>query len=134
MLQDVPEDKKTFLLKFLDRLLQGAMAPSPKEMSQMAGSKLWQRYGKRLMTSSLFLGMAFQAFGEMMLRNEGWMSESIAAITCYFPFINLLQIMEWFFITVEKIEMSSCVMSMTWMGALTLIKMGPKWKEDCLWF
>jgi hypothetical protein len=85
----------------------------------MGGSKLWQRYEKRLMTSSLFLGMAFQALGEMMLRNEGWMSESIVAITCHFPFINLLQIMEWFFITVEKIEMSSCVMSMTWIGALT---------------
>jgi hypothetical protein len=95
MLQDDPEGKKTFLLKLLDRLLQGAMAPSPKEMSQMAGSKLWQSYGKRLMTSSLFLGMAFQALGEMMLRNEGWMSESIAAITCHFPFIKLLQIMEW---------------------------------------
>jgi hypothetical protein len=58
------------------------MAPSLKEMFQMAGSKIWQSYGNRLATSSPFLGMAFQAMGEMMLRNEksreGWMSGSIA--------------------------------------------------------
>ncbi len=48
----------------------------------MAGSKIWQSYGKRLAESSPFLGMAFQAMGEMMLRNEksrqGWMCGSIA--------------------------------------------------------
>jgi hypothetical protein len=48
----------------------------------MAGSKVWQSYRKRLVASSLFLGLAFQAMGEMMLRNEksreGWMSGSIA--------------------------------------------------------
>jgi hypothetical protein len=51
-------------------------------MFQMAGSKIWQSSGKRLVASSPFLGMAFQAMGEMMLRNEksreDWMSESIA--------------------------------------------------------
>jgi hypothetical protein len=58
------------------------MAPSLKEMFQMAGSLIWQSYGKRLVASSSFLGMAFQAMGEMMRRNEksreGWMSGFIA--------------------------------------------------------
>ncbi len=61
MQQDAPEGQKTFLLKLLDRSLQGAMAPSLKEMFQMAGSKIWQSYGNKLTTSSPFLGMAFQA-------------------------------------------------------------------------
>jgi hypothetical protein len=82
MQQGAPEGQKTFLLKLLDKTLQRAMAPSLKEMFQMAGSKIWQSYGKRLVASSPFLGMAFQAMGEMMLRNEksreGWMSGSIA--------------------------------------------------------
>ena len=80
--QNAPEGQKTFLAKLMDKSLQGALAPSLKEMFQMAGSKIWQSYGKRLAESSPFLGMAFQAMGEMMLRNEksreGWMSGSIA--------------------------------------------------------
>jgi hypothetical protein len=48
----------------------------------MAGRKIWQSYGKRLLASSPFLRMTFQAMGEMMVRNqksrEGWMSGSIA--------------------------------------------------------
>jgi hypothetical protein len=70
------------MFKLLDRSLQRAMAPSLKKMFQMAGSKIWQSYGKRLVASCPFLGMAFQAMGEMMLRNEksgeGWMSGSFA--------------------------------------------------------
>ncbi len=70
MQQDAPEEQKTFLLKLLDKTLQLAMAPSLKEMFQMAGSKIWQRSGKRLVASSPSLGMTFQAMGEMMLRNK----------------------------------------------------------------
>jgi hypothetical protein len=66
----------------MDKSLQRAMAPSLKEMFQMAGSKIWQSNGRRFVASSPFLAMAFQAMGEMMLRNEksreGWMSGSIA--------------------------------------------------------
>ncbi len=67
MQQYAPEGQKTFLLKLLNRTLQGAMAPSLKEMFQMAGSKIWQSYGRRLVASSPFLGMAFQAMGEKKL-------------------------------------------------------------------
>ncbi len=85
---------KTFLIKLLDRTLQHAMAPSLKEMFQMAGSKIWQSFRKRLVASSPFLGMAFQAMEEMMLRNEksreGWMSGSIAGNHIHFPYIELL--------------------------------------------
>jgi hypothetical protein len=51
-------------------------------MFQMAGSKIWQSHGKRLVASSPFLGMALQAMREMILSNkksrEGCMSGSIA--------------------------------------------------------
>jgi hypothetical protein len=83
------------------------MAPSLKEMFQMAGSKIWQGYEKRLVTSSTFLGMAFQAMGEMMLKNEkrreGWMSGSVAgnhtSLSIYS--IEFVQLREWSYITME---------------------------------
>jgi hypothetical protein len=63
------------------------MASRQKEKFQLAGSETWQSYGTRLVASSPFLGMAFQAMGEMMLRNkksrEGWMSRSIAGNLMY---------------------------------------------------
>jgi hypothetical protein len=69
------------------------MAPSLKEMFQMAGSRIWQSYGKRLGASSPLLGMAFQAMGEMMLRNEksreGWMSGSIAGNHLSLPIFRI---------------------------------------------
>jgi hypothetical protein len=81
MQQDAPDGLKTFLLKILERTLQRAMAPSLKEMFQMAGSQICQSYG-RLVASSPFLEMTFQSMGEMVCRNEksrkGWMSGSIA--------------------------------------------------------
>ncbi len=40
MQQDAPEGQKTFLLKLLNRTLQGAMAPSLKEM--------FERFGKAM--------------------------------------------------------------------------------------
>jgi hypothetical protein len=77
----------------MDQSLQSAMAPSLKEMFQMAGSKIWQSYVKRLVASSPFLGMAFQAMGEMMLTNEksreGWMSGSIAGNHLAFPIFRI---------------------------------------------
>jgi hypothetical protein len=74
----------------------------------MSGSKIWQSYGKRLVASSLFHGMAFQAMGELMLRNEksreGWMSRTI---TCHFPYKELLQLKEWYSMTMEEIDLHS---------------------------
>jgi hypothetical protein len=64
MKQSAPEGQKTFISKLMDKSLQRAMAPSLKEMFQMAGSKIWQSYEKRLVASSPFLGMAFQAMGK----------------------------------------------------------------------
>jgi hypothetical protein len=48
MQQNAPEGQKTFILKLFDKSLQHALAPSLKEMFQMAGSKIWQSYGKGL--------------------------------------------------------------------------------------
>ncbi len=94
-----------FVLKLLDRTLQRAMAPSLKVMFQMAGSQIWQSYGKRLVASSPFLEMAFQAIGEMMRRNEKsrevWISRSIAGNGMPLPYTELLQLREWSFITME---------------------------------
>ncbi len=56
MQQNALEGQKTFIFKLLGRSLQYATAPSLKEMFQMAGSKIWQSYGKRLVASSPFLG------------------------------------------------------------------------------
>jgi hypothetical protein len=64
MQQDALERHKTFLLKLLERTLQRVMAPSLKEMFQMAGRKIWQSYGKRLVASSPFLGMTFKQRGK----------------------------------------------------------------------
>jgi hypothetical protein len=59
----------------------------------VVGSKIWQSYGKRLVASSPFLGMAFQAMGGMMLRNkksrEGWMSGSIAGNPISLPMYRI---------------------------------------------
>jgi hypothetical protein len=48
MQQNALEGQKTFFSKLMDKSLQLAMAPILKEMFQMAGSKIWQSYGKRL--------------------------------------------------------------------------------------
>ncbi len=69
MQQNALEGQKKFIFKLMEKSLQHAMAPSLKEMFQMAGSRIWQSYKRRLVASSPFLGMAFQLIGKMMLRN-----------------------------------------------------------------
>ncbi len=64
MQQNALGGQKIFIFKLLGRSLQRARAPNLKEMFQMAGSKIWQSYGKRLVASSQFLGIAFQAMGK----------------------------------------------------------------------
>jgi hypothetical protein len=63
MQQNAPEGQKTFISKLMDKSLQGAMAPSLKEMFQMAGSKIWQSYEKRLVASSHSLGWHSKQWG-----------------------------------------------------------------------
>jgi hypothetical protein len=136
MQQNALEGQKTFIFKLLDGSLQRAMAPSLKEMFQMAGSKIWQSYGKRLEASSPFLGMAVQAMGEMMLRNEksreGWMSGSIAGNHMSLP-IYRITAAEGVVLHNYGIDGVAQLFGVNdRMAALTLVRMDPKRKEEFL--
>ncbi len=68
--QNARRGKKHLYLNYLIRHCSILWLPVWKKCCcffQMDGSKIWQSYGKRLVASSHFLGMVFQAMGEMML-------------------------------------------------------------------